>query len=268
MSPDRLAAEQVRRYQAHLNLPGVGVAGQQRLLASSVLVLGVGGLGCAAAMYLAAAGVGEIELIDDDIVDATNLQRQVLYDDNDQGRAKVEAAAQRLRVMNPDVTVRQRQLRLTASNARELVGGHDVVIDGSDNFATRYVVNDACVLEKVPLVSGSLYQFEAQVTVMSPPATPCYRCMFPAPPAEQAACQELGVLGPLAGMVGTIQAAEALSVLLTGSSATMGNLLLIDAREMSFQQVRLRLDPDCPLCGAQPSIHEPTAVTVGGGVVD
>ncbi len=256
-----LSTRDVERFQAHLTLPGFGVEGQRRLRSARVLLVGVGGLGCPAALYLAAAGVGTLGLVDDDVVDGTNLQRQVLYGDGDRGRAKVEAAAERLRAVDAGLDVVALQRRLTAANALETVAGWDLVVDGSDNFPTRYVVNDACVLSGVPLVSGSLYQFEGQVTVIRPPATPCYRCLFPAPPREQPACRDVGVLGPLAGIVGTIQAAEAVKLLVGGETSLMGRLLLVDSQQMSFRQVKLRRDPACPLCGRAPSIRRPTAVT-------
>ncbi len=261
MPPKRLAPEQVERYQAHLTLPGFGRAGQRRLLGARVLVIGVGGLGCPVAEYLTAAGIGCIGLVDDDIVDGTNLQRQTLYGEADRGRPKVDAAGERLAAMNVALQIETHRVRVTASNVRDLVRGQDVVIDGSDNFPTRYVVNDACVLEKVALVSGSLYQYEGQVTVIRPPATPCYRCLFPSATQDQPPCREVGVLGPLAGIVGTILAAETIKLLVSGDTALMGRLLLVDSRAMAFRTVQLRSDPGCPLCGSSPSILEPTAVT-------
>lgn len=261
MPPERLTPGQVERYQAHLALPDFGPSAQSRLSSARVLVLGVGGLGCPAAQYLAAAGVGTLVLVDDDVVDGTNLQRQVLYGDADRGRPKVEAAAQRLRAMNPGCEVEQVGERLVAGNSRELVAGVDLVLDGSDNFATRYVCNDACVLSGVPLVSGSLFQYEGQVTVIVPGRTPCYRCTFPMTPPSEAACHEVGVLGPVAGMVGTMMAAEAVMLLGTGSCALDGVLQIVDAASMSFRQVRLRADPACALCGESPTIVQPTAVT-------
>lgn len=261
MPPERLSSAQVERYQAHLTLPGLGRAGQSRLLQARVLVIGVGGLGCPVAEYLVAAGVGTIGLVDDDIVDGTNLQRQTLYAEADRGRPKVQAAAERLGAMNSGPQIETHAVRVTASNVRDLVRGHDVVIDGSDNFPTRYVVNDGCVLENVALVSGSLYQYEGQVTVIRPPSTPCYRCLFPSAAEDQPACREVGVLGPLAGMVGTILAAETIKLLVSGETALMGRLLLVDSQAMTFRTVKLNSDPGCPLCGSSPSILQPTAVT-------
>lgn len=266
MPAERLRPEQMERYQGHLALPDFGPTGQARLLTGKVLVVGVGGLGCPAAQYLAAAGVGTVGLVDDDVVDATNLQRQVLFAEADVGRAKVEAAADRLRVMNRDVQVRPMRDRLLANNARELVRGWDVVIDGSDNFATRYVVNDACVLEEIALVSGSLYRYEGQAMVVLPGRGACYRCVFPSPPPEQGACHEAGILGPVAGVVGSLQAAEALRLLAAGDDGSgtglAGRLLLVDLRDMSFRALELSRDPGCALCGDDPSIVEPTAVAV------
>ncbi len=263
MSPERLAAAQMERYQAHLQLPGFSIAAQQRLMAARALVVGVGGLGCPIAQYLVAAGVGTVGLADDDTIEASNLQRQVLFDEEDQGRRKVEVAAARLRAQNPAVQVREHPIRVTATNVLALVAEYDLVLDGSDNFATRYVVNDACVLARVPLVTGSLYRFEGQVTVISPPLTPCYRCVFRSPPTEQPPCHDAGLLGALAGIIGSIQAAEGLKLLAYEVTTLMGRLLLVDTQQMSFRSVKLRRDSACPLCGQAPSIDRPTAVAVG-----
>lgn len=263
MTQGRLDPEQTERYQAHLALPRLGVTGQRRLLESRALLLGLGGLGCPAALYLAACGVGTLGLVDDDVVDRTNLQRQVLYGPGDLGEPKAEAAAARLAAIDPDVRLEARRVRLTAANAGELVEGWDLVVDGSDNFATRYVVNDACVLAGVPLVSGSIYQYEGQVTVIRSPPGPCYRCLFPAPPPEQAPCREAGVLAPLPGIVGSIQAAEAVKLLVGEGSSLVGRLLLVDALDVSFRTVRVERNPDCPLCGERPTIRRPTAVAAG-----
>lgn len=262
MPDERLTPAQMERYQAHLALPEVGPSGQLRLLGARVLIVGVGGLGCPAALYLAAAGVGRLSIVDDDIVDATNLQRQVLYGDADIGRAKVEAAAERLRAMNADLEVVAHRVRVTAANAQALVAGHDLVLDGSDNFATRYVVNDAAVLAGVPLVSGSLYRYEGQVVTIAPPETPCYRCLFRSPPPEAPPCHDAGVLGPVAGLVGTMQAAEALNILARGRSGLAGRMLLVDVHDMETRAVKVARDPGCPLCGDRPTIERPTAVAV------
>jgi adenylyltransferase/sulfurtransferase len=261
MTADRLSADQMERYQAHLALPDLGVAGQQRLLRSRVLVVGLGGIGCPVSLYLAAAGVGGLTLLDDDRVDRTNLQRQVLFGDLDVGRHKADAAAERLRSANAGIDIVPVVERLTSANARRLVRDHDLVIDGSDNFATRYVVNDACVLEGVPLISGSLYRYEGQATFIDPPATPCYRCVFPASPPEAAPCHDAGVLGALGGVVGTVLAAEAVKNLAMGQTSLARRMLLIDTREMQFQKISVARDPACALCGDRPTILEPTAVT-------
>lgn len=255
-----LSGAEMERYQAHMALPGFGPEGQARLGRASVLLIGVGGLGCPAAQYLAAAGVGRLTLLDDDIVETSNLQRQVLYGDRDLGRAKVDAAAESLAAMNGTVRIEARRERLVGSNGRQQVAGHDLVVDGSDNFATRYVANDACVLEGVPLVSGSIYRYEGQVMVFETPQTACYRCLFPESPPAEAPCHDAGVLGALAGIVGAAMAAEAVQRLAHGSSALTGRMLLVDAATMSFRNVQLRRVPECALCGVSPSIHEPTAV--------
>jgi len=262
MSRERLSAEQTERYQAHLALPEVGVAGQQRLLATSVLLVGVGGLGCPVAQYLAAAGIGRLGLLDDDIVERSNLQRQILFTVDDLGRNKAEAAAARLARTNLDVELVPIVERIVASNAERLVDGWDLVVDGSDNFATRYVVNDACVLSGGTLITGSIYQFEGQVTVVRSPLGPCYRCIFPAPPAEQAPCREAGVLASLAGVVGTIMATEVLKLAVGHESSLVGRLLLVDVHDSAYRSVRIKPDPRCSLCGAKPSIERPTAVAV------
>lgn len=257
---DRLVPEQAERYQAHLVLPRIGATGQRRLLRSRVLMVGVGGLGCPATLYLTASGVGTLGLLDDDIVDRTNLQRQILYGTADIGRSKAQVALERLAAVNPDVALEPIEKRLTPSNAMELVAGWDLVIDGSDNFATRYVVNDACVLSRIPLISGSVFQFEGQVTVIRPPLSPCYRCLFRAAPREQSSCRDYGVLSPLTGIIGSILAAEAVKWLIEGETALLGRLLLVDALESSTRSVRVKSDPRCPLCGRDPEIDRPTAV--------
>jgi adenylyltransferase/sulfurtransferase len=257
---DRLESEQAERYQAHLVLPRIGATGQRRLLRSKVLMVGVGGLGCPASLYLTASGVGTLGLLDDDIVDRTNLQRQVLFGTADIGKPKVHVARERLAAINPDVDLEPIEERLTPSNAMALVAGWDLVIDGSDNFATRYIVNDACVLSRIPLISGSVYQFEGQVTVIRPPLSPCYRCLFRTTPREQPACRDAGVLAPLTGIIGSILSAEAVKWLVEGDTALMGRLLLVDILESSTRSVRVKSDPKCPLCGKDPKIDRPTAV--------
>ena len=257
---DRLDPEQAERYQAHLVLPRIGATGQRRLLRSRVLMVGVGGLGCPTALYLTASGIGTLGLLDDDIVDRSNLQRQVLYGTADIGKSKVQVARERLAAINPDVDLVPIEERLVPSNAMEMVAGWDLIIDGSDNFATRYVVNDACVLSRIPLISGSVFQFEGQLTVIHPPLGPCYRCLFPITPREQPACRDAGLLAPLTGVVGSMLAAEAVKWLVEGDTALMGRLLLVDVLESSSRSVRVKSDPNCPLCGREPEIDRPTAV--------
>jgi len=262
MSAERFSAEQMERYQAHLTLAKIGAAGQRRLLDSRVLLVGIGGLGCPTAQYLAAAGIGKLGLLDDDIVERSNLQRQILFGIDDLGRDKAGVAAERLGKMNPDVELLPIVERLTAANVDSLIEGWDLVIDGSDNFATRYVVNDACVLGGLPLVTGSIYQFEGQLTVIHSPLSPCYRCVFPVPPPEQAPCREAGVLASLPGVVGTILATETMKLIIDAESSLLGRLLLIDLMDSSFRTVHTRHDAACALCGDNPSIEKPTAVAV------
>lgn len=250
--PD-LRDDQVERYARHIILDAVGGTGQEKLLGSRVLVVGAGGLGSPVAMYLAAAGVGTIGIVDDDVVDLTNLQRQVLHGTSDVGRPKVVSAAETIAEMNPDVTVVQIGERLSVANALDLVRAYDLVVDGSDNFATRYLLNDACWLERKPLVSGAIFQFEGQVAVFdrTHEGTPCYRCIFPTPPAPGAVpnCQQAGVLGVLAGVVGTMQANEAIKLLLRLGEPIVGRLLLYDALEARVTSVRVARDAACRLCG-------------------
>ena len=247
--------DQVRRYSRHIILPEVGGAGQRKLLASKALIIGAGGLGSPAALYLAAAGVGTLGIVDFDRVELSNLQRQLLHHGHDVGRLKVESAADTIADVNPDVKVIPHPVALTSENAFEVLRDYDVVLNGSDNFPTRYLVNDACVLLKKPLVDGSIYRFEGQMTVFSP-GGPCYRCFFPAPPPPGAvpSCAEAGVLGVLPGIVGCIQAIEAIKLLLGIGDSLAGRLLLFDALAMEFREVRLARDPKCPVCGDQPTI--------------
>ncbi len=246
-----LTAEQLERYSRHLLLPEVGLDGQRRLLDARVLVIGTGGLGSPCATYLAAAGVGEIGLVDFDRVERSNLQRQLLFSTSDVGRPKVEAARDRLEGINPDVIIRTYAVRLTSKNARSILAPYDVVIDGTDNFATRYLVNDACVLWEKPNVYGSIYRFEGQVSLFDARRGPCYRCLYPEPPPPDAvpSCAEAGVLGVLPGIVGTLQAAEALKVILGRGRPLYGRLLLFDALALEFREFRLRKNPNCVLCG-------------------
>jgi adenylyltransferase/sulfurtransferase len=239
------------RYSRHLLLPEVGREGQEKLLDSRVLVIGAGGLGSPALLYLAAAGVGHIGIIDDDFVDESNLQRQVIHGTSDIGRAKVESAVRQIAELNPDVTVEPIQERLCPENVLDLVGRYDLVVDGADNFATRYLINDACVILGKPNVHGGVDRFRGQVTVFSLPDGPCYRCLFdePPPPGTALNCAEAGVLGVVPGIIGTIQTAEAFKLLLGIGEPLIGRLLTFDALPMTFREISIRKDPDCPMCG-------------------
>jgi adenylyltransferase/sulfurtransferase len=239
-------------------IPEVGLAGQERLAAARVLVVGAGGLGSPVLAYLAAAGVGRIMIVDDDTVDVTNLQRQVLYDTADVGASKALRAAERLRALNPQIAIDALAVRLDDANARELVRLADVVVDGSDTFESRYLVNDACVLEGKPDVHGAIYRFDGQVSIFGAPGGPCYRCLYPQPPPEHLvpSCAEGGVLGVLAGIVGSIQAAEAIKLILGIGTPLAGRLMLIDALDARTRDVRIARDPACPLCGDAPTIAD------------
>ena len=253
LSPDELL-----RYSRHTLLPELGVAGQERLKQGKVLIVGAGGLGSPAALYLAAAGVGTLGLVDFDAVDVTNLQRQVLYGTADVGRPKLDVAAGRLREANPHVSLNLHPEPLAAANARALVRAYDIVLDGTDNFSTRYLVNDACVMERRPNVFGSVFRFEGQAAVFSAGNGPCYRCLHPEPPPAGLIpnCAEGGVLGVLPGVIGTIQATEAIKLLTGVGEPLIGKLMLYDALRMSFRTIALPRDPDCPVCGDAPSIRE------------
>ncbi|MGA8275020.1 MAG: molybdopterin-synthase adenylyltransferase MoeB [Thermoplasmata archaeon] len=242
--------EDLIRYSRHLLLPEVGLAGQKKLRSSRVLLVGAGGLGSPAALYLAAAGVGQIGLVDFDRVEASNLQRQILYSTSDVGRPKLAAATERITALNPGVQVVPHEERLTSANALETLAPYDVVVDGTDNFPTRYLVNDACVLLRKPNVYGSIYRFEGQASVFDARYGPCYRCLFPEPPPPDLvpSCAEAGVLGVLPGLVGTIQATETIKLLLHVGEPLVGRLLLFDALEMRFRELQLRKDPGCVLC--------------------
>ena len=254
-----LTAEDRQRYARHLSLPEVGESGQRRLAAARVLCVGVGGLGSPVALYLAAAGVGTLGLVDGDCVEATNLQRQVLHGTSDVGSRKVDSAERRLLALNPALRLELHATMLRAANARELIRGYDVVVDGTDNFATRYLVNDACVLERRPNVYGSIFRFEGQASVFAHGDGPCYRCLYPEPPPPGLIpdCAEGGVLGVLPGLIGTIQATEAIKVILGLEGTLTGRLLMVDALAMRFQTLALQRDPDCPVCGSSPVIREP-----------
>ena len=253
-----LTQDESIRYSRHLILPEVGPEGQRRLKAGRVLLVGAGGLGSPAAMYLAAAGVGTLGIVDFDVVDTTNLQRQVIHGTPDVGRPKLDSARDRIAQINPHVTVDGHPVRLTSANAREIVRGYDVVIDGSDNFPTRYLVNDACVLEGKPCIYGSILRWEGQASVFWAGHGPCYRCLFaePPPPGMVPSCAEAGVLGVLPGIIGCVQALEAVKLLLGAGDLLLGRLLLFDALRLQFREMRLRRDPACPLCGDNPTIHE------------
>jgi len=257
--PDGLDESQRVRYSRHVLIPEIGVQGQKRLLDAQVLLVGAGGLGSPAALYLAAAGIGRLGIVDDDVVDESNLQRQVLHSTAALGELKVESAARRLRGLNPDVVVSPYGERLTADNVDGLLEeGWDVVVDGADNFPTRYLLNDASVWHGVPVVHGSIFRFEGQITVFAPSRGPCYRCLFPQPPPPELApsCAEGGVLGVLPGVIGSIQGAETLKLVLGIGEPLIGRLLLYDALAASFDEVAVRRDANCPVCGDTPTITE------------
>jgi sulfur-carrier protein adenylyltransferase/sulfurtransferase len=257
--PSTLPEAQRRRYSRHMLIPEVGEEGQRRLLDARVLLIGAGGLGSPASLYLAAAGVGTLGIVDDDVVDSSNLQRQIAHSTQQLGEPKVESARETLTALNPDVEVKTFEERLTSENIdRILDEGWDVIVDGADNFPTRYLVNDASVWHDVPVVHGSIYRFEGQATVFKPGEGPCYRCLFPTPPPPELApsCAEGGVLGVLPGVIGSLQATEALKLVLGIGEPLVGRLLLFDALDTTFTEVALRRDPDCPVCGEHPTITE------------
>ena len=250
-TPLTLSADQRNRYQRHLLLPEVGEKGQLKLLDAKVLMLGAGGLGSPAALYLAAAGVGTIGVIDMDVVDASNIQRQILHNMDRVGMRKVDSAKQTLSALNPDLKVLTYDVRLGADNILDIIDGYDVIVDGTDNFPTRYLVNDAALLKRIPVVHGSIFRFEGQVTIFNPYVGPCYRCMIPEPPPAELApsCAEAGVLGVLPGIIGSIQALEALKLILELGDPLVGRLLSYDALDQSFRTFKVRRDPACPACG-------------------
>ncbi len=253
-----LSREEIARYARHLIMPEVTIDGQRRLKASKVLLVGAGGLGSPAALYLAAAGVGRLGIVDFDVVDESNLQRQILHDTSWVGRPKLESARARLEALNPHIAVETVAAPLTADNALEVLAGYDVIVDGTDNFETRYLTNDACYLLRKPNVYGSIFRFEGQASVFWPERGPCYRCLFPEPPPPGLvpSCAEGGVLGILPGVIGAIQATEAIKILLGIGEPLVGRLLLYDALSMGFTELRLRKNPACPLCGEKPTITE------------
>jgi len=266
-SVTQLNQEQVNRYKRHLILPEVGVEGQKKLLNSKVLCIGAGGLGCPISLYLAAAGVGTIGLADIDVVSPSNLQRQILFGTNDVGEDKVKAASKRLRDLNPDIKLIEHKTIVNSSNVMDLIRDYDVIIDGTDNFPTRYCVNDACVLQKKPNVYGSIFRFEGMVTVFAPhlknPDTgekgPCYRCMYPEPPdpGSVPSCAEGGVLGVICGTIGALQANETIKLILGLGRPSIGRLLTYSSLDLEFRTFKIRRDPNCPVCGNHPTITKP-----------
>ncbi|MFQ5581241.1 MAG: molybdopterin-synthase adenylyltransferase MoeB [Mariprofundaceae bacterium] len=255
---DILSPEELARFNRHIILPQVGLEGQEKLKQASVLCVGTGGLGSPISLYLSAAGVGVIGLVDFDVVDESNLQRQIAHSTSDIGRSKVESARDKLIGINPHLEVKLHGEGIRRDNVREIVRGYDMVIDGTDNFPTRYLVNDACVLEGKPLIYASIFQFEGQVTVFNHADGPCYRCLYPEPPPPGLvpSCAEGGVLGVLPGVIGVIQATEAVKIILGKGRTLSGRLMLYDALDMHFREVNLRRDPACPACGEHPTIHE------------
>src|SRR2546423_12297067 len=251
--------KEIRRYSRHLILPEVGLSGQKKICSSSVLCIGAGGLGSPIAMYLAAAGIGKIGILDFDSVDLSNLQRQIIHTTEDVGRQKAQSAKETINAINPNVEVVLHNARITSENALDLIRPYDIVVDGTDNFPTRYLTNDACVLLKKANVYGSIFRFEGQASVFAPHlGGPCYRCLYPEPPPPGMvpSCAEGGVLGVLPGMVGTIQATEILKLALGKGSSLIGRLLLFNALDMKFRELKLRRDPKCPVCGENPTIKE------------
>jgi sulfur-carrier protein adenylyltransferase/sulfurtransferase len=251
-----LTTDELSRYSRHLILPEVGMEGQQRLKAAKVLCVGAGGLGSPLAFYLAAAGIGTLGLVDFDVVDASNLQRQIIHSTADIGRKKLDSAAEKLRALNPALKVVKHETILSSTNALEILKDYDIVADGTDNFPTRYLVNDACVLLGKPNVYGSIFRFEGQASVFATEAGPCYRCLYPEPPPPGLvpSCAEGGVLGILPGLVGVIQATEVIKLILGQGEPLVGRLLLVDALAMRFRELKLRKNPDCPVCGANPTV--------------
>ena len=253
-----LSHAEVLRYSRHLLLPEVGVTGQRRLKAARVLTVGAGGLGSPLSLYLAAAGVGTIGIVDFDVVDLTNLQRQIVHGTSTLGQPKLESAAARLNDVNPNVRIERHETRLTSENALEILGEYDIVVDGTDNFPTRYLVNDACVLLGKPNVYGSIFRFEGQASLFHAKEGPCYRCLYsePPPPGLVPSCAEGGVLGVLPGIIGSIQALETIKWIIGAGDSLIGRLLLFDALKLRFRELKLRKDPDCPVCGQRPTVRE------------
>lgn len=253
-----LTNEEVLRYGRHLIMPEVGMKGQKKLKDAKILMVGAGGLGSPSGLYLAASGIGELTIIDPDVVDASNLQRQLFHDTDKIGVPKVESAKERIAAINPNVKVNAIQDFLTNENVRKLVSEHDLVVDGTDNFQTRYMVNDACIFEKKINVYGSIFRFDGQSTIFCAEDGPCYRCLYPEPPPPGMvpSCAEGGVLGILPGIIGVIQATEAIKIILGEGRPLIGRLMLYDALEMKFRELKIRKDPSCPVCGEHPTIHD------------
>jgi sulfur-carrier protein adenylyltransferase/sulfurtransferase len=253
-----LSNEEILRYSRHLIIPEVGMEGQIKLKQAKVLLVGAGGLGAPLGLYLAAAGVGRLGIVDFDVVDVTNLQRQVIHGTSDVGRKKLDSAAESMREINPNVEIDRFETALTSENALGILKDYDLVVDGTDNFPTRYLVNDACVMLGKPNVYGSIFRFEGQATVFAYPGGPCYRCLYPEPPPPGLvpSCAEGGVLGILPGLIGLVQATEAVKLIMGIGEPLVGRLLLYDALQMRFRELKLRRDPECPVCGDHPSIRE------------
>src|ERR1700736_4361781 len=253
-----LSQNEVARYSRHLIMPEVGMEGQKKLKAASILLIGAGGLGSPLGLYLAAGGIGRLGLVDFDVVDFSNLQRQVLHGTPDVGRPKLQSAKEKLQAINPEVKLDLYETRLSSANALDIFKPYDIIIDGTDNFPTRYLVNDACVLLKKPNVYGSIFRFDGQASVFAPPHGPCYRCLYPEPPppGEVPSCAEGGELGVLPGLIGCIQATEAVKLILGKGEPLIGRLLLYDALQMSFREFKVRRNPKCPMCGDHPTIKQ------------
>lgn len=258
MELPELSKDELLRYSRHLILPEVGAEGQRRLKAARVLCVGAGGLGSPLTLYLAAAGVGTLGLVDFDVVDASNLQRQIIHSTADIGRRKLDSAAEKLQALNPDLNLVRHDTKLSSANALDILRDYDIVADGTDNFPTRYLINDACVLLGKPNVYGSIFRFEGQASVFATRDGPCYRCLYPEPPPPNLvpSCAEGGVLGILPGLIGVIQATETVKLILGKGTTLAGRLLLVDALNMHFREVRLRRDPDCQICGAHPALTQ------------
>ena len=253
---EELSHDEIKRYSRHLIMPEVGMEGQKKLKKASVLCVGAGGLGSPLAFYLTAAGVGRIGIVDFDVVDFSNLQRQILHNTDDVGRPKLDSAAEKLRALNPNVNVELHETRLTSENALQIFEKYDIIVDGTDNFPTRYLVNDACVLTGKPNVYGSIFRFEGQASIFATSEGPCYRCLYPEPPPPGLvpSCAEGGVLGILPGLVGLVQATETIKLILEKGNSLVGRLLLFDALGMKFRELKLKKDPECPVCGENATI--------------